>query len=188
MNKTKKTLLIGAIVAALGAGAVGVGTTLAAEAGQRDPGFVSELVSAIAEKFDLDPSAVQEVFDEQAEARHEEMMARQDEAFAERLARAVEDGKLTQEQADAISAKHDEIRAEAESWVDMTQEDRQAAMREQREALRAWAEENDIPMQFLMLGPGPREGRGPNQGGPGQGMGMGGGMNMNGGEDAGETR
>ncbi len=160
---TKKTLLIGAIVAALGAGAIGVGTTLAAEEGRKNPEFVSELVTAIAEKFDLDPEAVQEVFDEQAEshreemeANREEMRAKHDEMFEDRLARAVEDGNLTQEQADAVLEKRDETRAFAETLKDMEPEERKAAMQEQIDELNEWAEENGIPLEYVRFGPPPR--------------------------------
>lgn len=164
---TKKTLLIGAIVAALGAGALGVGTTLAAEEGRENPEFVSELVTAIAEKFDLDPEAVQEVFDEQAESHREEMQAQHEQAFEDRLAQAVEDGTLTEDQVDLILAKRDEMKAYAESLKDLEPEERKEAMKEQMEELKDWAEENDIPMEYVRFGPGPR-------GAHGQHMGQGG--------------
>lgn len=172
---TKKTLLIGAIVAALGAGAIGVGTTLAAEEGRKNPEFVSELVTAIAEKFDLDPEAVQEVFDEQAEshreemqAKHEEMRAKHDEMFEERLAQAVENEELTQDQADEILEKREEMQAYAETLKDMEPEERKGAMQEQVDALNEWAEENDIPTEYVRFGPPPRGQNG--QGGMGMGM------------------
>ncbi|OGL98132.1 hypothetical protein A2304_03575 [Candidatus Uhrbacteria bacterium RIFOXYB2_FULL_57_15] len=165
---TKKTLLIGAIVAALGAGAIGVGTSLAAQAENREPGFVSEIVTALAERFDLDPTAVQEVFDEQAEANHEEMQARHNELFEDRLAKAVEEGTLTQEQADAVLAKRDEMQAYAETLRDTDPEERKDAMKEKIDALRDWAEENDIPPGFLRFVPLPRNGQG--QGREGNGM------------------
>lgn len=162
MQNTKKTLVIAAVVAALGVGAIGVGTTFASERGDRKEDRVSELVAAIAEKFDLDEAEVQEVFDAQFEADRAEMRAMHEQKFADRLAKAVEEGKLTQEQADAISDKREEMRGYMEEFKDLEPEERKEAMQGHAEELKSWAEENDIPMQFLQFGPGPK---------PGQGMG-----------------
>jgi len=173
----KKTILVGAIVAALGAGAIGVGTTLAAEAGNRSPEFVSGLVSAIAEKFDLDPTAVQEVFDEEAQSRRAERQAKRGEIYEQRLAKAVENGKLAQDQADALILKRDETQEYAETLKDMGNQERMDAMKEKVGELKDWADENDIPAEFIRFGPPPHDGRG-----QGIGRGFGNGNRMGGGE------
>lgn len=170
---TKKTLLVGALAVTLGAGAISVGTTLAAEAGQT-PKFVSDLAAAIAEEFDLDQSDVEAVIEEQAAAHREEKEARQDERMAEHeqkfeemLAQAVEDGELTQDQADEIIEKSDEIRAYAETLIDMEPEERKDAMKERLDELKDWAEENDIPMEYVRFGPPMRGQQGQGHGGMG---------------------
>ena len=160
-------MAVAALVVILGAGAVGVGTTLASERTDKKEGFVSELVTAIAEKFDLSESDVQAVFDEQAAARrdemqakHEGMIAAHNEKFDEVLAQAVEDGKLTQDQADAITSKRDEIQSYAESLKDETSETRRADMKAKIDELRAWAKDNGIPEQYArFLPPPPQQGR-----------------------------
>lgn len=102
MKYSRRLLAAAAIVAGLGVGAVGVGTTLAAQA---DHGVgMGGLVEAIAEKFDLKVADVQAVFDEQ----RQEMEASLADHEAEALSQAVADGKVTQAQADAMTAKRQE--------------------------------------------------------------------------------
>ncbi|NQV90028.1 hypothetical protein HQ487_01315 [Candidatus Uhrbacteria bacterium] len=169
--KLNKTLFVGALVAVLGAGAIGIGTTLAAQEGQAQEGMISGLVSAIAEKFNLSSDEVQAVFDEYHEVRQEEMQVKKDEIraqheakFEERLAQAVEDGELTQAQVDAIIEKMAEMRGYMEEFKDLTPETRKDAMQTHVEELRAWAEEQNIPMQFLRVGPPPQNGQHSGQG------------------------
>lgn len=160
---TKKTLLVGAIMASLGAGTLGIGTTFAAEIAPRERGMAA-LAEAIAERFDLDVDEVQAVLDEEAESHREEMRAQHEQAFEDRLAEAVESGELTQEQADLILEKRDEMKAYAETLVDLEPQERKDAMQEQMEELKDWAEENDIPMEYLRFGPGPRGAHGAHMG------------------------
>lgn len=183
MKKTSKILLVAALIATFGAGAIGIRSTFAAEDGEQPKDtFMSELVSAIAEKFDLDEDEVQAVIDEQREAHREEMKAKHDEMFETMIADAVEDGDLTQDQADEILEKRDEMQELAESLVDEEPEDRKEAMQSAMEELKEWAEENDIDPQYLRFGPPPRMHGQMGQGGQmgngnmGQGGQMGGGM------------
>lgn len=164
----KKSLIVAAIVATLGAGAVGVGVTHAeANPDGSKPKFVSELVTAIAEKFDLSESDVQAVFDEQAAARrdemkskHEEMIAAHDQKFDEMLAQAVEDGALTQDQADAITEQRDEFQDYAKSLKDEEPESRRELMKEKIDELKAWAGDNGIDEKYVrFLPPPPRQGQ-----------------------------
>lgn len=136
--QVKKSLIAAMAVVALGAGALGTSAVFAAEDGTRP---ANNLVSAIAERFNLDPAEVQAVFD----AEHEEMRALHEQEAADRLAQSVADGKLTQEQADLISAQQEAHRDFRESLKDMSEEDRRAAMKTHMEEMRTWAEENDIP-------------------------------------------
>lgn len=141
---------------------------------------MSELVNAIAQKFNLNASDVQQIFDEQRvkmeaqrEQRGEEMKEKFQQKFTERINQAVSDGKLTQEQANLIFAKRAEIEAQQKNMENMTKEERQTAAKEQRDSLRQWAEDNNIPQEYLMFGGfGMGKGNG-RQGGQGFG-GMGG--------------
>ncbi|MEI6510911.1 MAG: hypothetical protein WCO25_02595 [Candidatus Uhrbacteria bacterium] len=147
---TKKTLVVAAMVAALGAGAVGVGVTHAAANpdGSR-PRFATEIASAIATKFGLSQSDVQAVIDAQASTHRDEIRAARDAKFDDALSQAVADGSLTQSQADAITAKRDEMKTFMESLKDETPEQRRADMKAKVEELKALAKENGIPEQYV---------------------------------------
>lgn len=153
--------------AAVSVSALGAGAVLAAEEAAKNPAH--DLVAAIATRFNLEESEVQEVFD----AHRKEMEVEHEAKRAEHLAKAVEDDKLTQAQADAITAKMDEVKTFMESLKEMPEDERKEAMRTQREAMKAWVEENEIPKEFMRFGKG-MHGRGP--GGPGMMQGEEGGM------------
>lgn len=148
MSKTsKKRVLAGSAIIALGLVFAGTSSARAANAnGGTNP--MSNLVQAIATKFNLNTSDVQAVFDEQRaqmEKEHEQM-------FADRLKQAVADGKLTQDQADKITAKKAELEALRTSLSGKTEDEKRAAMKTQVDALKTWATENNIPAEFMMFG------------------------------------
>ena len=109
------------------------------------------LIQRLVTKFGLNESEVEQVFEEEHEARHTEMSKRMED----RLSTAVNDGKLTADQKQKILAKHEEMKANRdqtmESFKNMTQEQRQTAMETKREELETWAEENDIPEEYFMM-------------------------------------
>lgn len=162
MKKTKAVILGAATLAVLGLGAVGVNKTLAAENGTVHPRMES-LIQALADKFGTSPAEVQAVFDEQ----HANMQAQFEQKGEERIAAAIEAGKLTQEQADALKARHEENQAFMESLKDLTPEARQEALKTHHEEMKAWAESEGIELPFI------------GRGGKGQGHGM---MGQRGGE------
>lgn len=144
---TKKSLAVGALLVTFGVGAMGVGTTFAATGnGEHKP--MEKLIEAIATKFNLAPADVQAVFDEQREIRQEHRA----ENHAEHLAKAVADGKLTQAQADAITANIASQKAFVESLKGMTDAERQTAIQANHESQKAWAEASGIPKEFLPKG------------------------------------
>lgn len=149
---TKKTLIVAAMVAALGAGAVGVGVTHAAANpdGSR-PKFATEIASAIATKFGLSQSDVQAVIDAQASTHRDEVRAAHDAKFDDVLSQAVADGSLTQSQADAITAKRDEMKTFVAGLKDETPEQRRADMKAKVEELKALAKANGIPEKYVRL-------------------------------------
>ncbi len=155
MSMTKKSVIATAIVATLGMGVFGASSAFAASAPSDTHGRMDRLVTAIAEKFHLNAGEVQAVFDEQREVKQE----KHEEKAAEHLAKAVEKGKLTQSQADAIAANIASQKTFFESLKDMTKEERQAAVKANAETQKAWAEKNNLPKRFAP-GHGPK-GRGP---------------------------
>jgi len=97
----QKSFIAAAAAATIGIGALGIGTTFAAE---KAPGpGVDSLITAIADKFHLSTAEVQAVFDEE----RAKMEADRKTIMEDRLAERVASGKITQAQADAIKAHRD---------------------------------------------------------------------------------
>lgn len=146
----KQTLAVAAILAALGAGAVGVGTTLAAEKMERPAPF-SDLVTALAERFSLNEDEVQAVFDEHRPEIRDVMFERHGGGAGPgmKLDAAVTNGDLTQEQADALKAKLEELHAARPDIENLTPEEMKAEVEANMAELKTWAEANGIPEDFL---------------------------------------
>ena len=147
MNRNKKSLMVAAVITTLGSvGALGMQTANAAPDTSTDP--MSSLVQKIADKFNVNSDDVQEVFD----AQRTEMEATREQEMKDKLAQAVNGGKLTQDQANKITAKLAEMKANRDSMKDKTGDERHAAMKTARDELKKWAEDNNIPMEYLRLG------------------------------------
>ncbi|HLD17945.1 MAG TPA: hypothetical protein VJB99_02610 [Patescibacteria group bacterium] len=140
MKYSRRLLAAAVIIAGLGVGVIGVGTTFAAQANHNSG--MSGLVEAIAAKFNLKVADVQAVFDEQRQQMESSIANRE----AETLTQAVADGKITQAQVDVITAKRQELKDSMESFASMNEDDRRAAMKTQMNDLKQWAEKNDIPL------------------------------------------
>jgi hypothetical protein len=161
-----KLFFTAATVALLGAGAISA-TSVWAQTNQAVPSMdavkferpMTDLVDKVASRFNLNKADVQAVFDE---ARQEDM-AKFHAAAEIQLTQLVTDGKLTEAQKQAIIAKRQELHAAHEShketMADLGSDEHLAAMKAQHEALQAWAEQNDIPLEYVMpfgRGKGPR--------------------------------
>lgn len=155
---TKKTLIVAAMVAALGAGAVGVGVTHAAANPDARPKLMTEIASAIATKFGLSQTDVQAVIDAQASTHRDEVRAAHDAKFGDVLSQAVADGKLTQDQSDLIVSKRAEIEAFMAGLKDETPEARQADVKAEITDLKAWAKDNGIDEKYVRFLPLHRRG------------------------------
>ncbi len=145
LSKTKRAIVTAAIVATLGASVfAAVTTTYAATIPAVNDNPVSGLVTAIADKFHLNKDDVQAVFDEQRNQVHADLEAK----MSAHLDQAVKNGKLTQAQADAITAKQAELNTFMQSQKDVAPADRQAAMKTEMDSLKTWAKDNSIPPGF----------------------------------------
>ena len=155
----KRALLIGASVVTLGVGAL-VPLAAHAQTGSSSTTGTS-IVDKIASKFNLNKTDVQKVFDEDRAARD----AEREQQEATKLADLVKAGTLTQAQADKITTKRAEMKAERDknkdSFKNMTDAERKAAMDANKTALDKWAKDNGIDIKYLMPGG--------NHGGPGHG-------------------
>lgn len=140
MNIKKSLLVMGAVTGVGLATIAGVGAVSAATSSPKD-----SLIDRIATKFNLNKEEVAQVFEEDREARHAQMQQKQEE----RLDKAVAEGKLTEEQKAKILAKLDELRQGHELWTDKLPEERREAKLELHQDLKKWAEDNDIPLEYL---------------------------------------
>lgn len=127
-------------------------------------GFVSaqdttgpnSLVAAIAQKFNLNESDVQSVFDEQRSKHQAERKAR----IEQKLTQAVTDGKITEAQKQAILTKLSEIhenKPNFEEFKNLTEEQRKAKMDEKKTEMENWVKQNGLSLDTLyqLIG-GPR--------------------------------
>lgn len=155
----KKTLVVAAVTAVTGVTSLGVAGLANAATSSTNNDPMSSLVDAIASKFKLNKTDVQKVFDEQRQANQAE---REAEAKTE-LAQLVTDGKLTQDQADKITAKRAEMQKEREANKANGQRPTDTEMETKRTALDKWFTDNNIPTdyRYLVFGGGHGRGHGP---------------------------
>lgn len=149
--KISKTLIAAMAVAFIGVAGVGsMGVASAVTNSVDTPsGGISDLVNKIADKFNLDKNEVEKVVEEDRAERK----AEKEQRVADKLQELVKDGKLSEEQKDMLLAKRAELQAARESikedLKDKTDEERHQYMKEQREKLMQWAEDNDISTKYL---------------------------------------
>jgi polyhydroxyalkanoate synthesis regulator phasin len=146
----KKPIIATAALAVVSLASIG-GVAAAHATTNSDSSNGTSIIDKLVTKFNLNADEVKAVFDEDRSAHEAERRANQ----AERLATAVTDGDLTQEQADYITkalAEIDTLRG------DSIPEDEDDTVREQikekMDALRTWAEDNDVDMKFIGHGGG----------------------------------
>jgi hypothetical protein len=155
----KKNLLVVATAATLSLGAL---VPVAAMAQSDTSTNGTSIVDKIASKFNLNKADVQKVFDEERATRE----AEREQDAKDELAALVKAGTLTQAQADKITAKRTEIKADMEAnrdaMKDKTEAERKATMDAKKAELDKWASDNGIDAKYLM--PGHGKGHGP--GGP----------------------
>lgn len=140
----KKIGLPIAIVMILGLGVLGAGFVGA----QTPTDGTKTIVQRIAEKFNLNQTDVQAVFDEEHEEHHKQMQVR----VEENLNQAVKDGKITEAQKQAILTKFSEMKdskPDFEKFRSMTEEERRQVMEQKRTELESWAKENNLDLTTL---------------------------------------
>ncbi|HEY6736407.1 MAG TPA: hypothetical protein VI322_01695 [Candidatus Saccharimonadia bacterium] len=147
MNKRlRHVLLAGAAVASIGLGVVGAGIASA----DSSTGSGTSLIDKLATKFNLNRADVAAVFT--ADRQEHEAQRQADQAA--RLAQAVKDGKLTQAQAHYITNAQKALKTlmDAASPDQQTDAQRQA-IRAKMDALRTWAQQNNVDL-LRYVGPG----------------------------------
>jgi hypothetical protein len=158
-----KILLTGLTVAVLSVG-VFTSTRVFAQTSS-DP--TSSIVQKIAEKFGLNKSDVQAVFDQERSDRKADMESK----FEAQLDQNVKDGKITEAQKQLIISKRKELETTRQSQMQNMQgkspdemktamEAKKSTMESERTALEDWAKQNGIDVKYLMGGFGMRGGSG----------------------------
>lgn len=152
-NLIKKGLITATAIGTAATGFIGVATfAQEAPADQQYPPFIEQL----AERFSLNIDEVKTFFQEHKETRRQQKQERKTEHRAERLQKAIEDGTLTQEQADLLKQKHEEMKIEREArreeMKNLTPEERQAKRAEHQAEMKAWAQEHGIDLSQLHKG------------------------------------
>jgi hypothetical protein len=158
-----KKIISYAILPVLGLALLSAGVTYAAS-NNTGAKPMDALVSALATKFNLNSSDIQQVVEQVMSEQRTIREAEMTKNFTTRLNQAVTDKKLTQSQADLIIAKQAELKNLHLSLEDKTEAERQAIMKKEMSSLQKWATDNNIPKEYLMFGkdkgPGPRGHRG----------------------------
>lgn len=138
--KLNKSLLITAMAVIATAT---VGLSASAFAASNSSHGQPSLVQAIADKFHLNKSEVQQVFD-QNRADHEQD---RQQKLKERLDQAVKDGKLTQDQETKLLTEMQTLHDQQKS---STQTDKRADMKAVHDQLEQWAKDNGIDLSQVM--------------------------------------
>ena len=150
MNINTKKIAAAAFI--LGASVLGTGVASAdtgtSTLSQNDP-----LVTALAQRFNLNVTDIKAVFD-QVRSQHR-IATTTNRVFneANRLTKAVTEGKLTQAQADLIKAKQVEVKAFMDTLKTKTPAERMTAMKTEMESVKQWATTNNIPLNYLQGAP-----------------------------------
>ncbi|MFH1189009.1 MAG: hypothetical protein V1652_04180 [bacterium] len=147
-NKTK---VLAAIAVAAGLTVTGIGAVRAATNNNTRPNFMGNFVDVIAQKFNLNPTEVQKVFDEQLAQQKTQMDTNRQQSFTDRINKAVSDGKLTQDQANQILAEKSTIDAQIAALNGKTREEINSGMKQIMDSEKQWATNNNISQQYLMF-------------------------------------
>jgi hypothetical protein len=137
----KKKIILPTILA-LSVLVVGI---LASGVSAQDTSNYPPIVQKISDKFNLNVSDVQQVFDEEADEKRAERFA----FFADRLDELVSEGKLTEAQKESILDKHEEMQDKMEGLKDLSPEERKDKMRELHDEFKSWAEQEGIDLPLI---------------------------------------
>ena len=153
--KLSKNLLAAVAVTSIATGSIiGIGAVSAHGGGENK----DELVTKLAEKFNVDASEIETVFEEQ----HAEMELERDAKRAEHLQSLVDAGTITADQKTALETKFAEMETAREALKDqdLTREEIHTKMEEGRTAFEAWATEQGIDLDAIRPEGGHMGGRG----------------------------
>lgn len=112
---------------------------------------LSGLVQLIATKFNLDQSQVQAVFDQYREDQKQTVAANMEQREQDRLTKLVQEGKITEDQKQAIIKELADLRAKYNfnDLKSLSAAERKAKMKVLRDEINAWAKANGLNPSYL---------------------------------------
>lgn len=114
------------------------------------------LANKIATKFNLNKEDVQATVKEHRTEKRAEHKAEHQKRLDDRLAQAVKDGKITEEQKTKIVDYLKSQESFLEGLKDMNKDERHKAMESRKEEVKKWASDNGIDLKYVMPGGGER--------------------------------
>jgi polyhydroxyalkanoate synthesis regulator phasin len=129
---------------------VAVGGVAAAQSGTQ----YSDLVQAIASKFNLDPAQVQQVVSGVRQQHAQKL----EENLEAKIAQDVKDGKITQAQANELTAKLKDLRTNLQNLKNEPAANRRADKQKLMGDFRSWAQSQGINLKQLFPSHGWRMG------------------------------
>lgn len=112
------------------------------------------LVQRIAQRFNLNQTDVQSVFDQN---KQEHLLLR-GQNIEQKLTKLVSQGKLTEAQKQLVITKRKELetnlKSEQDRWKNLTPAERKAKRDQVKLDLENWAKQNGIDIKYLMTGVG----------------------------------
>lgn len=114
---------------------------------EADRGDQSDFVKKFSDKFNLPEDEVSSFMQEIRADR----FANIHEHFQERLAKLVEEGKMTEDQMEELVQMHGMHWAEMDSYVSLTVDERNEMMNEHHMAMKVWADENGVDFRAIHM-------------------------------------
>ncbi len=154
---SKKILVVAGVVIVAGATVFGV-SQAHAQSSTTNP--LSGLVQMIAQKFNLNQGQVQSAVDQYWQQHRQQMLQNAQLRIKTRLDQAVQQGKLTAAQEQAILNELAQVRSKytSQSFQNMTPTQRRQAIQSEVNELRSWAQSQGINPSYLMIHLGMRGG------------------------------
>lgn len=105
----------------------------------------NSLVKKLSQRFNLEESDVQKVFDDYKSERRADNFA----FYSEKLDSLVSAGKITQDQKEVLLDKHEEMQDKMASITGLSQEERKNKKIALHEEFRAWAKSEGIDLPLM---------------------------------------
>ncbi len=144
----KKKVFFPVLALAIIGGALATSNFVSAQDATIDQGPFQSVISKIAQKFNLNEADVKAVFDEDMNARHEEMKKQMEE----KLTQAVKDGKITEAQKQAIQEKFAQpfmVKFKPTAGQEMSEEEMKTMHEQKKSEMDAWLSQNGLTHETL---------------------------------------